>query len=115
MIIWTTLLVFSLVQIIIYLMLFVILREFPLHKKDYDEEKENDITTEVDRLEIPLYFVMGKYDYMTSTNTAKAYYDNLDAPIKEFVVFEHSAHYPQFEEETFFADWLIKTWKSLEF
>ena len=35
--------------------------------------------------------------------------------IKEFVVFEHSAHYPQFEEETFFADWLIKTWKSLEF
>ena len=31
--------------------------------------------------------------------------------IKEFVVFEHSAHYPQFEEETFFADWLIKTWK----
>ena len=51
---------------------------------------------------------------MTSTNAAKAYYDNLDASIKDFVVFEHSAHYPQFEEEALFADWLIKTWKSLE-
>ena len=79
-----------------------------------DEEKENDITTIVDSLDIPLYFVMGKDDYMTSTNAAKAYYDTLDAPIKDFVVFEHSAHYPQFEEETLFADWLIKTWKSLE-
>ncbi|MGX2959718.1 alpha/beta fold hydrolase [Peribacillus sp. JNUCC 23] len=79
-----------------------------------DEMKENDITKIVDSLDIPLYFVMGKYDYMTSTNAAKAYYDNLDAPNKDFVVFEHSAHYPQFEEETLFADWLIKTWKGLE-
>ncbi|NEU31243.1 alpha/beta hydrolase [bacterium LRH843] len=79
-----------------------------------EEEKENDITTIVDRLDIPLYFVMGKDDYMTSTNAAKVYYDTLDAPIKDFVVFEHSAHYPQFEEKTLFADWLIKTWKGLE-
>ena len=79
-----------------------------------DEGKENDITTIVDSLDIPLYFVMGKYDYMTSTNAAKAFYDKLDAPIKDFVVFEQSAHYLQFEEETLFADWLIKTWEGLE-
>ena len=39
------------------------------------EEKENDITTIVSRLDIPFYVVMGKYDYMTSTNSAKAYYE----------------------------------------
>ena len=78
------------------------------------EEKENDITTIVSSLEIPCYFVMGKYDYMTSTKSAKAYYDHVKAPIKDFIVFEKSAHYPQFEEENVFADWLIQTWKSLE-
>ncbi len=79
-----------------------------------DEEKENDITTLVKGLDIPLYFVMGKYDYMTSTTAARDYYNSVTAPIKDFVVFENSAHYPQFEEEERFAEWLIQTWKSLE-
>ena len=78
------------------------------------EEKENDITTIVSSLDIPFYFVMGKYDYMTSTNSAKAYYDHVKAPIKDFIVFEKSAHYPQFEEEDIFADWLLQTWRNLE-
>ncbi|RFB12617.1 alpha/beta hydrolase [Bacillus sp. HNG] len=78
------------------------------------EEKENDITTIVSSLDLPFYFVMGKYDYMTSTNAAKAYYDNVNAPIKDFIVFENSAHYPQFEEKSAFKDWLLQTWKSLE-
>ena len=78
------------------------------------EEKENDITSIVSSLDIPFYFVMGKYDYMTSTNSAKAYYDHVKAPIKDFIVFEKSAHYPQFEEKIVFVDWLIQTWKNLE-
>ncbi|MCS0543573.1 hypothetical protein NXY55_26740, partial [Aeromonas veronii] len=61
-----------------------------------------------------MYFVMGKYDYMTSTKSAKAYFDNVNAPFKDFIVFEKSAHYPQFEEKMVFEDWLVKTWKSLE-
>ncbi len=79
-----------------------------------DEEKENDITTIVNSLEIPLYVVMGKYDYMTSTNAAKAYYDNVEAPMKEFIVFAKSAHYPQFEEKIIFRDWLLQTWNGIE-
>ena len=39
---------------------------------------------------------------------------HVKAPIKDFIVFEKSAHYPQFEEENVFADWLIQTWKSLD-
>lgn len=30
----------------------------------------------------------------------------LAAPVKQFMVFEESAHYPQFEEEARFAEWL---------
>ncbi|OAB41576.1 alpha/beta hydrolase [Paenibacillus macquariensis subsp. defensor] len=67
---------------------------------------DNNITSIVDRLTIPSYFVMGKYDYMTSANVAREYFDKLEAPVKEFVLFEKSAHYPQFEEEEKFAEWL---------
>ncbi|WP_449538530.1 alpha/beta fold hydrolase [Ferdinandcohnia sp. Marseille-Q9671] len=77
------------------------------------EEKENDITTIVSSIDIPLYIVMGKYDYMTSTNAAKQYFDSIKAPFKDFIVFEKSAHYPQFEEELVFKDWLLQTWENL--
>jgi L-proline amide hydrolase len=43
---------------------------------------------------------------MTTANAARDYFDVLDAPLKEFVVFNKSAHYPQFEEKEKFADWL---------
>jgi L-proline amide hydrolase len=78
-----------------------------------DEEKEKDITKIVNSLEIPLYFVMGKYDYMTSTKAAEDYFHHLHAPEKDFIVFEKSAHYPQFEEEELFAEWLIGIRKNL--
>ncbi|ALS29137.1 alpha/beta hydrolase [Paenibacillus sp. 32O-W] len=74
------------------------------------EEAKNNIVHIVDRLEIPCYFVMGKYDYMTSAKAAKEYFDMLEAPVKEFVLFEKSAHYPQFEEKALFAEWLYRTW-----
>ena len=60
----------------------------------------------VDHLEIPTYFVTGKYDYMTTANAARDYFDVLNAPIKDFIVFNESAHYPQFEEKEKFFKWL---------
>ncbi|ETT52098.1 alpha/beta hydrolase [Paenibacillus sp. FSL H7-0942] len=60
----------------------------------------------VDHLEIPTYFVTGKYDYMTTANAARDYFDVLDAPIKDFIVFNESAHYPQLEEKEKFVKWL---------
>ncbi|RIX53968.1 alpha/beta hydrolase [Paenibacillus nanensis] len=70
------------------------------------EEKDKPITELVRSLSIPCYFVMGTYDYMTSAKAAKSYFDVLEAPVKSYVEFEHSAHYPQFEEEERFADWM---------
>lgn len=77
------------------------------------EEVENNITSIVDSLDIPCYFVMGKYDYMTSVNAAREYFEMLEAPVKDFVLSEKSAHYPQFEEKELFADWLNKIWSGL--
>ncbi|MCR2806423.1 alpha/beta hydrolase [Paenibacillus soyae] len=76
-----------------------------------EEEAESPITSLVKKLELPVYFVMGEFDYMTSTNAAKAYFDELDASDKTFIVYEHSAHYPQFEEEERFAEWMATTFR----
>lgn len=77
------------------------------------EEARTNIVQIVQKLEIPVYFVMGKYDYMTSARAAKEYFDALEAPVKDFVLFQQSAHYPQFEEKEFFSTWLDTTWKQL--
>lgn len=73
------------------------------------EVLKNRLPTKVKELEIPCYFVMGKYDYMTTHNEAKDYFDQIDANQKEFITFEKSAHYPQFEEKKKFDRWMIDT------
>jgi len=45
-----------------------------------------------------VYFLHGRRDYTVSYTEARAYYDLLDAPMKGFYTFEHSAHSPMFEE-----------------
>ena len=70
---------------------------------------ENPLPDIVSKLEIPLYFVMGKYDYMTSHHAAKKYFDMIEAEHKEFITFNESAHYPQFEEKEKFDKWMSDT------
>ncbi len=64
----------------------------------WDAELATDLTKEVTQLEIPVYFLHGTYDYTVSYPLAKSYYEQLDAPLKGFYTFEHSAHSPLFEE-----------------
>lgn len=78
------------------------------------EERKENITNIIDRLEIPCFFVMGKYDYMTSVNAAQTFFGEIEAPVKEFIIFDKSAHYPQFEQKEDFSDWLKKIWGELE-
>ena len=75
------------------------------------EAIQNPITEVVTELELPVYFVMGKYDGMTSTKSAEKYLDSLVCDVKEFVVFDESAHYPQFEEKEKFYQWMKDTFK----
>lgn len=70
---------------------------------------EHPLPTLVTKLEIPCYFIMGDYDYMTSSHAAKEFFDRLQADQKEFIAFDQSAHYPQFEEKEKFFEWLSET------
>lgn len=65
----------------------------------------------VTKLKLPCYFIMGKYDYMTSFNAAKKYFEMIEANKKEFIAFEQSAHYPQIEEKEKFYEWICDTFK----
>ena len=63
------------------------------------EALEHPISEVVTELNLPVYFVMGAYDGMTSPETAEEYLQSITGEgIKEFVLFEESAHYPQFED-----------------
>lgn len=67
----------------------------------------SDIVTEIN---IPVYFVMGKYDCMTSPEAAEEYLNNLQGiETRKLVMFDDSAHYPQFEEKDKFYKWMCET------
>jgi pimeloyl-ACP methyl ester carboxylesterase len=64
----------------------------------WKENINTDLSQAVPRLEIPVYFLEGIYDHTCSYAEAKAYFDQLDAPVKGFYTFGQSAHSPLFEE-----------------
>jgi pimeloyl-ACP methyl ester carboxylesterase len=69
-------------------------REFSL----WDKMQVTDLTQQVTELEVPTYFLHGKYDYTCAYPLAKDYFEKINAPIKGFYTFEQSAHSPMFEE-----------------
>jgi pimeloyl-ACP methyl ester carboxylesterase len=67
-------------------------------KELWNQVLRTDITAVVPKLEIPVYFLHGRHDYTTSYDLAKAYLQQLQAPMKGFYTFEDSAHSPIFED-----------------
>lgn len=59
-------------------------------------------------IRIPVYFVAGKYDYYNPPEILLKYMNTLNAPQKEIIWFENSAHAPHFEEPSRFAETLRK-------
>ncbi len=84
------------------------------NKTLWTELMEHKLPDEVTELKTPCYFVMGKYDYLTPVKTAKAYFDTITAPLKEFIIFDESAHYPQFEEKQKFYEWINVVYEGLK-
>ena len=64
----------------------------------WNTQLSTDLTKKVTRLEVPVYFFHGVYDYTVSYPLARSYYERLDAPVKGFYTFKQSAHSPLFEE-----------------
>jgi len=57
-----------------------------------------DLSKEATKLDIPVYFFSGIYDYTVNYTLAKDYFEKLQAPVKGFYTFEQPAHSPIFEE-----------------
>ncbi|HSK14097.1 MAG TPA: alpha/beta hydrolase, partial [Phnomibacter sp.] len=57
-----------------------------------------DFAARVPRLDVPVYFFSGKHDLTVNTGLSKAYFEKLQAPLKGFYFFQHSAHSPLYEE-----------------
>lgn len=58
-----------------------------------------DYTSTITKLDMPVYFLSGKFDLTVNIDLSKAYLSKLQAPLKGFYTFAHSAHSPLFEEQ----------------
>jgi pimeloyl-ACP methyl ester carboxylesterase len=64
----------------------------------WDETMATDLSEELLELDLPVYFFHGIHDYTVNYALTKEYFEKLEAPLKGFYTFEHSAHSPIFEE-----------------
>lgn len=67
-----------------------------------------DLNSTVPAVEVPVYFAVGHHDYMAPFEVSQAYFAALGAPEKQWIWFENSAHFPQWEEMEKFHDLLTK-------
>ena len=62
----------------------------------------------VKEINVPVYLFQGDHDQNTPTVLAKAWFDSLKAPYKEYVPFHESAHSPIKEEEELWGKTLVE-------
>lgn len=69
----------------------------------YPQLQDIDFREDSTRLSVPVYMVQGAYEARGRAVPAKEWFDALEAPSKELVVFERSGHRPHFEQPAEFA------------
>jgi len=73
----------------------------------YPQLYDIDLREDYKKLEVPVYFFLGRHDINAPTSLVEEYYDIVDAPDKEIVWFEHSGHNPWINESDKFVDELL--------
>jgi pimeloyl-ACP methyl ester carboxylesterase len=58
------------------------------------QEQGFDFTTQATRLQVPVYFLEGRFDVQAMTSQVERYYQVLQAPHKELIWFDQSGHTP---------------------
>ena len=66
-----------------------------------------DFRRDAPRLDVPVYFLIGRHDVNAPPALTEEYYRLLDAPRKELVWFEHSGHNPWVSEADEFANAVV--------
>jgi proline iminopeptidase len=64
----------------------------------HDEILRLDLRAAVPSLDVPVVFMLGRYDWQTGSQVSKNYFQDLSAPQKQLIWFENSAHNIPFEE-----------------
>jgi proline iminopeptidase len=79
-----------------------------------DEKYHNfDFRTQFPTAKIPVFFISGKYDYVVPMPLSKAYSELIQAPKKEFILFENSGHHPSSEEAERFNKEIVRIYNEI--
>lgn len=81
-----------------------------VYQQLYDIDLRRDFT----KLDVPVYFFLGRYDINAPTVLAEEYERVLDAPDKGIVWFEHSGHNPWINEREKFAEEVVSCFLGIE-
>jgi pimeloyl-ACP methyl ester carboxylesterase len=73
----------------------------------YPQLWDVDFRTQATKLELPVYFLLGRHDVNAPPVLAEEYYQLLNAPHKELIWFEHSGHNPWVNESANFIDVVV--------
>lgn len=76
-------------------------------KKLWPEIMKVKLIEDCTHFRIPVYFIQGKHDYNSPTELVEEYFAKLIAPRKELIIFNDSAHTPNFEENERFNKLII--------
>ena len=68
----------------------------------------NSIYYDIRQYDMPVYFLAGRSDYTTPHELIKDYYELIQAPKKDLIYFEDSAHFPFYEEPEKFCQEIIR-------
>ena len=75
----------------------------------YDDLVRSDLCTSCLELAVPVFMALGRYDRLAPPEVTERYFNALTAPRKEWVWFEESGHFPQWEQAGKFHQFLIET------
>lgn len=74
----------------------------------WEEMTAIDFVKEIESIDVPVYFFVGRFDMVSPTVQVEDFYQGLDAKKgKKLVVFENSAHCPMMEEKEKYQDILV--------
>jgi pimeloyl-ACP methyl ester carboxylesterase len=75
----------------------------------YPQLWDVDFRKQAKKLDVPVYFLIGRHDVNAPTVLVQEYYNLLDAPHKQIVWFEHSGHTPWVSESDRFVRVIVDT------
>jgi len=79
-----------------------------LLKNEGERTWEVSPITYANKVEVPVYFIQGKYDEVAPRQLLDKYYELLDAPHKELIVLQNSGHFAFLKEPDAFCEAIIK-------